>query len=194
LLGEFNSPIEIFDATRFPHYSQITPVLAGAQFVFGGRYHTAVTALSMGTPVILSPGNTFKSEGLEPMLGIKCPVVDPADLQSVERETIALTQNLAARHAAIQTAIARVKAGHQVFGDLLFATFCRAPARAQASRAHLRELFPSRPVVHQFDALYRDENPARARRPSLATLMRLRILQALPSWQPSIRQTFQNFT
>jgi polysaccharide pyruvyl transferase WcaK-like protein len=52
-----------------PDVDQVLPMLAGAEVVIGGRYHTSISALSQGTPVILTASNSHKSQGLETMLG-----------------------------------------------------------------------------------------------------------------------------
>jgi len=44
--------------------NQILGILSAAHFVVGGRYHTSISALSLGTPVILTRSNSHKSEGL----------------------------------------------------------------------------------------------------------------------------------
>ncbi len=53
----------VLSTKELPGYCEILPVLAGGKFVIGGRYHTSISALSQGCPVILLPGNTHKSEG-----------------------------------------------------------------------------------------------------------------------------------
>jgi len=77
--NEVCSETERWSATRvsskdWPDYRSLLPLLKGASFLLGGRFHTSVMALSQGTPVILLPGNTFKSEGIGPMLGLDLPV------------------------------------------------------------------------------------------------------------------------
>lgn len=69
-------PFEVVSAESNPQVESVLPVLKSAKFVIGGRYHTAVSALSQNTPVVLLPGNTFKSEGIGPMLGLDIPVFD----------------------------------------------------------------------------------------------------------------------
>ena len=59
------------------------PVLRGASFVIGGRYHAAISALSQGTPVVLLPAQTFKSAGIGPMLGLDLPVFDVRDATGI---------------------------------------------------------------------------------------------------------------
>ena len=66
--------------------TDILPVLSSAKFLIGGRYHSAITALTQGTPVILLPGNTFKSEGIGPMLDMSIAVHDAKEIVAIEKE------------------------------------------------------------------------------------------------------------
>ncbi len=75
-----------FNSTVHPNVSDILPVLSSAKFMIGGRYHTAITALTQGTPVILLPGNTFKSEGIGPMLDMGIPIHDAGEITAIEKE------------------------------------------------------------------------------------------------------------
>ncbi|MCP4124659.1 MAG: polysaccharide pyruvyl transferase family protein [Bacteroidetes bacterium] len=75
-----------FNSTAHPNISDILPVLSAAKFMIGGRYHTAITSLTQGTPVVLLPGNTFKSEGIGPMLDMNIPVYDVSEFDAIEKE------------------------------------------------------------------------------------------------------------
>jgi polysaccharide pyruvyl transferase WcaK-like protein len=76
LLGEDH--FDVISNSEYPSYTDVLPILRGAQFVIGGRYHTSVMALAQTTPVVLLPGNTYKTEGLGQLLGIDIPVVAPS--------------------------------------------------------------------------------------------------------------------
>ncbi len=75
-----------FNSTAHPNIADILPVLSAAKFMIGGRYHTAITSLTQGTPVVLLPGNTFKSEGIGPMLDMSIPVYDVSEFDAIEKE------------------------------------------------------------------------------------------------------------
>ncbi len=75
-----------FNSTAHPNVTDILPILNSAVFMIGGRYHTAITALTQGTPVILLPGNTFKSEGIGPMLDMNISVHDSGDIDAIEKD------------------------------------------------------------------------------------------------------------
>lgn len=66
----------VITSSDYPDVRSIYPILSSAEFVIGGRYHTIVSALSVGTPVVILPANTYKCEGIGPLLGVDLPVHD----------------------------------------------------------------------------------------------------------------------
>lgn len=105
-----------------PDVDQLLPVLAGAQVVIGGRYHTSISALSQNVPVILTASNSRKSVGLAQMFGAEnVPLLDssspPAIVAAMENlfeDRAALRGRLAARlgelEQTVRTAAEELKA------------------------------------------------------------------------------------
>ncbi|MFN3546106.1 MAG: polysaccharide pyruvyl transferase family protein [Mesorhizobium sp.] len=100
-------------AEELPDHRHLVAILAGAKFVFGGRYHTAVSALSQTTPVVLLPGNTFKSEGIADLIGVDCRVFGPSETSGIVEtalDLVARQDEVRARIAAGLTRIADMQA------------------------------------------------------------------------------------
>ncbi len=49
-------------------FMDIVPLLQQAAFTIGGRYHTSIKSVALGTPVVLLESNSKKSDGLSRML------------------------------------------------------------------------------------------------------------------------------
>ncbi len=82
--------VELVSSRQVPSFHDMLGIVRNAAFVIGGRYHTSISALSQLTPVILTPSNSHKSDGIGRLLGIDLPVY-PAN----EREAlIAKAQDL----------------------------------------------------------------------------------------------------
>ena len=64
-------------------HREVAAVLRDARAVVTGRYHMAVVAAAVGTPVVLLPSNTFKNEGLTALLDWPLPVREFADTAGV---------------------------------------------------------------------------------------------------------------
>ncbi len=112
-------PFDVVTWKEAPDFQSILGLLAGARFVVSGRYHTAISALAEGTPVVLLPGNTYKSEGLGPMLQIDIPVLAPQDAPAIQAyvETI-LDQGRNLRDD-ITTAVDRIRTAHDTMAAVL---------------------------------------------------------------------------
>lgn len=77
-----NNVVEI-TSNEAPSIEYLYHILANAEFVIGGRYHTSIAALINSTPVILTKSNSHKSNGLAQMMNGAAPFVDYADLKQV---------------------------------------------------------------------------------------------------------------
>jgi hypothetical protein len=128
------------------------------------------------------------------MLGVECPVIDPADRESLDQATDALMRDLPTRRAKITAAVARMRAAQEVFGRFLLATYRRDSAEIERRRSELQAIFPRQPIEHQFDALYRIDNATKAGRIGFGTRIGLQVRQRLPGWRTSIDRTFRDFT
>lgn len=181
---------------EWPDYRSILPVLRSAQFVIGGRYHTAVSALSQGTPVILIPGNTFKSEGIGPMLGLDIPVFDPSQTEAILGFASRLVANRS--HMTLQTR--RSVAGLRVLYDRLrdsIMTILRAgqhqppgfPIRHDRPDPEL----PCGQLEIRHQEIYRAKNLRRTMPCGLLDIWRLSQLRRGRDFEPSIEATLTNF-
>lgn len=114
LLGEDH--FDVVSNSAYPSYTDVLPILRGAQFVIGGRYHTSVMALAQTTPVVLLPGNTYKTEGLGQLLGIDIPVVAPSDVQAIFKNVSEIMANREKSVAAIASALSNIEDIMKAFG------------------------------------------------------------------------------
>jgi len=112
-------PFEIVTSESHPQVESILPILAAAKFVIGGRYHTAVSALSLNTPVILLPGNTFKSEGVGPMLGLDLPVFDLSEGDAMLARIDEIAGNERQHRDAISEAVAESRLSYGALADYM---------------------------------------------------------------------------
>src|SRR5690606_33954103 len=114
-----NGDYAVISASDHPNVQEIVPLLEGAKFVFGGRYHTAITALTRGTPVILLPGNTFKSEGIGPMLGVDCPVYGVGEIAEIVAAARRILSADAALRRDIRDAVSKMRTIYDDFSACL---------------------------------------------------------------------------
>lgn len=112
-------PFDVVPSKDYGQVEQIIPLLSNAALVLGRRYHTAVTALSEGTPVILLPGNTFKTEGIGPMLGLELPVIANDDVSGIVTEAARLLDGGTNLRERIRAAVGRARSCHAAFGDVI---------------------------------------------------------------------------
>jgi hypothetical protein len=113
--GEFS----VVSGTEVDSHTRLLPILRDAEFVIGGRYHTSVSALAQGTPVILLPGNTHKTEGLAPLLGLDWPVVSLRDPGAVAAEIDRTVADRAKRSQQVLRGLDRVDAMIEAFRTYL---------------------------------------------------------------------------
>lgn len=147
---------DVVSASDFGRFEQILPLLANATLVLGRRYHTAISALAEGTPVILLPGNTFKSEGLGPMLGLDIPVISSQDTSAIVAEADRIVEAGERLRGRIRGAVHRVRGLHARFGEVVrrFVTGATPTAIPDC----LRPDPPTYPATGPHDALYQSEN------------------------------------
>ncbi|MBZ9678120.1 polysaccharide pyruvyl transferase family protein [Mesorhizobium sp. ES1-1] len=187
---------DVFDGAAIPHYSQLAGLLRHASFVFGGRYHTAITALAQGTPAILLPGNTFKSEGIGPMMGVACPVFDvtETETEAIIEAAVAITSNLSLRRAEIMTSVIRMREAQRQFGRLLLALIGHDSVAQQEACTAIERMIPSSPVDTRFDEIYRNKNASAARRGGIVQRAMLWGQRSMPGFGNRIAGTFANLT
>lgn len=89
-----NQAFSIVTSATHPDVDQMLPVLAGAQLVIGGRYHSSISALSQNVPVILTASNSRKSIGLSQMFGAEnVPLLDNPTPHTLTAEVHKLMEN-----------------------------------------------------------------------------------------------------
>ena len=186
-LGRMLKSYHKVSAADIPDHSDLVAILARSKFVFGGRYHTAVSALSQTTPVILLPGNTFKSEGIADLIGVDFPVFSPSDTADI----VAAAKDVTARQGEYRN---RISAGLDRISQMQedFAGLLRDFVRE--GRANVRQYESLHPVVRwqhrgRFDTLYARYNTMRKpfgffRRQALEKLRRM------PGLHDQIARTF----
>lgn len=179
---------DIVSAADYDRFEQILPLLANAALVLGRRYHTAISALAEGTPVILLPGNTFKNEGLGPMLGIEIPVFSAQDVSGMVAEADRLVRGGEPLRERIRDAVRRLRAVHAQFGEVLrrFVTGSVPTAVPEC----LRPEPPKFPMPGPHDALYLSGNRAPRSPSSLLGAWRLRRLRKSADFSRSLAASF----
>lgn len=115
MLGEGN--FGVVSNLENPNYTDVLPILRGAQFAIGGRYHTSVMALAQTTPVVLLPGNTYKTEGLAQVLGIDIPVAAPSDMQAIIENVSAIMADREKTVASIASGLSNIENSMRAFGS-----------------------------------------------------------------------------
>jgi polysaccharide pyruvyl transferase WcaK-like protein len=117
ILGEGH--FDVVSNLEYPNYTDVLPILRGAQFVIGGRYHTSVMALAQTTPVVLLPGNTYKTEGLGQLLGIDIPVAAPSDAKAIFKNASAIMADREKSVATIASGLSNIEDIMKAFGNYL---------------------------------------------------------------------------
>lgn len=179
---------DVISAADYGRFEQVLPLLANATLVLGRRYHTAISALAQGTPVIVLPGNTFKSEGLGPMLGLEIPVISAHDVAGIVAEADRLIQGGEQLRTRIRNAVEQVRARHGRFGEVMqrFVTGAAATAIPECLRPE-RLMFPT-PGPH--DGLYLAGNRAPRSPSALLSRWRLRRLRNAADFRGSLEASF----
>lgn len=65
--------------------NDVVGILNNSTFLVGGRYHMALLAFNVGTPFILFPSRTHKSEGLLTTLDYPIPLCNPEDVSEIKQ-------------------------------------------------------------------------------------------------------------
>jgi polysaccharide pyruvyl transferase WcaK-like protein len=173
-------PYEVVSAESNPQVESVLPVLRTAKFVIGGRYHTAVSALSQNTPVVLLPGNTFKSEGIGPMLGLDIPVFDLLESDTMLARIDDIVGSEERHRSAISGAVAEARQSYDALAQYMRSIVARRlPAQGHAlpepdQRLTPRLLQNAGPIRH--DDIYRQRNLH-------APPLRLKLLKAMKLWK-----------
>jgi polysaccharide pyruvyl transferase WcaK-like protein len=110
---------DVMLTNELPHYENILPLLKNAFFVIGGRYHSALSALTQNVPVILLPGNTYKSEGIGDMLGLDIPVFSPHSESGIMNEVKEIMEDNEIKLIQIQAGVLRARNMQNEFGCFL---------------------------------------------------------------------------
>lgn len=178
-------PFDVVSSKDYEQFEQIVPLLSNAALVLGRRYHTAVSAISEGTPAILLPGNTFKAEGIGPMLGLEIPVIANDDVSGIVTESGRLLDGGANLRERIRAAVGQARSCHAAFGDVVrqFVTEGVVPGTPEC----LRPTPTTFPKPGPYDEIYMAKN--RAPRTPLAILGRwqLRRLRQAPTFGDSLQ-------
>ena len=119
MLGTRLASSRSIGAGDMPDHHQLVSLLAGAKFVFGGRYHTAISALSRTTPVILLPGNTFKSEGIADLIGVDFRIFSPSEVSAMAAASLDLVAREDEYRARIGAGLAGIAMMHAAFAELV---------------------------------------------------------------------------
>ena len=177
-------PFDVVSGVDHGRFEEILPLLAGATLVLGGRYHTAISSLAEGTPVILLPGNTFKSEGLGPMLGLEIPVISSEDVSAIVAEADRIVGGGERLRGRIHDAVHRVRGLRARFSDVVrrFVT----GATPLAIPDCLRPEPPMFPATGPHDALYRENNRTADSPSALLSRWRLHRLRKTADFRRSL--------
>jgi len=178
-----------------PDVEEIIPLLHGAKFVIGGRYHTAVSALAQGTPVILLPANTFKSEGLEPMLGVRCRVYDPSERDAILKEVDDIVSDEGARRQEIAAAVERLRKMHVCFGEYM-AALCLEGDRHDLDdlKQKLQHVVVERDATQsRFSDMYKMYNTTKRKEMSSVKKAGFYIMNVSGIWNKGIKRTLEDF-
>lgn len=179
---------DVVSASDYGRFEQILPLLANATLVLGRRYHTAISSLTEGTPVILLPGNTFKSEGLGPMLGLDIPVISSQDASAIVAEADRIVGAGEQLRRRIRDAVHRVRGLHARFADVV-RRFVGGSTTAAVPDC-LRPDPPTYPPTGPHDALYREVNREPGHPSTLLSRWRLHRLRKNADFQRSLTASF----
>lgn len=138
-----------------PDVDSILPILEHARFVLGGRYHTSISALTRGTPVILTPSNSKKSKGLQNLLGANnVALISDPNIDTIQREVDIILSEGNNRRSRITQA---VKALNQLSIDnsTTLVELMRDIECNSTSRFNLIEPDPSLPTLGIIERLLR---------------------------------------
>lgn len=186
-LGGYLKSFRNVSGTAISDHNDLLPILAKSRFVFGGRYHTAVSALSQTTPIILLPGNNFKSEGLADLVDIDFRVFSPSDIHAILDAAQDLVHQNSEYRSRIENALRKLSIMHVEFSDLVRAIL-------DSETIEVDQFKTLHPIVRwshrkQFDGLYSKYN--RSKRPfAFFGRRNLEKLRQKPDFTDHIAKTF----
>lgn len=105
----------------------LSAVLRKAALTVGGRYHTALKSAVVGTPFVLLPSGTHKSEGLIEMLGYPLPVRAFEDLQGVRSDLEAVLDRRSELSKLLLASTAEIRERRRAVVPLLARTYRELP-------------------------------------------------------------------
>ena len=117
ILGE--DGLKILSVADLPSYQELLPVLASAKFTVGGRYHSSVSSMAMRTPVILTAGNTHKSEGLGQLLQMSLPIHASDDTDGIVNSCLQILASLDAKRTELDAAMTRMGQTYGLFSQFV---------------------------------------------------------------------------
>ena len=167
--------------------AQLSTILAAARFVIGGRYHTAITALTQGTPAVLLPGNTHKNEGIAPMLGLPLDVFGGGDEDAIIARIDDIITGRCLGKAEIRAALKDLLPIYAAFEQFFAATLgsvCHGNGVLPPAPACLTPPFGGTGTETPHEEVYRRSNRRRGYSVSLFhrfALHRIRKRSSLPS-------------
>ncbi|MFN7225133.1 MAG: polysaccharide pyruvyl transferase family protein [Paracoccaceae bacterium] len=174
-LGKTFPRDDILFVTRnsHPRFEQMLPVLRNARFLLGGRYHTAISALTQRTPIILTSANSQKNEGIGALLGIEMPVRNYGDREALIADAHNVHDRNATLREDIHRAVCRLDAIYDAFATVL-AGIVRGKAAKEALHPVSHILAPTPNNLPTADANFK--RPTKGLR-----LKRMRIRNAFAS-------------
>ena len=184
---------EIVDTARVPQWPGLLPILGKAAFLIGGRYHTAISALSQGTPVVLLPGNTFKSEGIGQAIGLPLPIFDPANQTAILDEIGAILIDREGARRQIASALAKNSEKFSAFsrhiGELVRNIEGGSAIAAQPDTLLSPEMAASA-EQSRFTDFYRGRNQSAHVALRRSAILLYAIARRLPNFRSSVDATF----
>lgn len=111
--------VDLVSSRQVPSFQDILGILRNAAFVIGGRYHTSISSLSQMTPVILTPSNSHKSDGVGRLLGIDLPVHSANDRDAMLARSQELILNREKAVEELRGAHARLSRQFEDFARIL---------------------------------------------------------------------------
>lgn len=90
-------------------YTSAARALKDCRFLFGGRYHMAILAASVGVSTVQVPGNSYKNEGLSALLDGLMPVRETGSIEDILRDVDDILDGHAS-HERLDSALRPVRA------------------------------------------------------------------------------------
>jgi polysaccharide pyruvyl transferase WcaK-like protein len=183
----------IMSSTDLPDAAQLAGILAGASFVIGGRYHTAIAALTQGTPVLLFPGNTHKNEGLAAMLDLKLQVFGTGDEAAIMERIEAIICGRGPGREETRTAVSGLGAICLEFGQFVAATLrevCHGAGANIPPPAEITPIYRDMGVTSPHGAVYQRANRRRGGSLPLLHRIALRHLRGRNGLEQELQRTF----